>query len=126
MRKCPTEAQEQTAVIEWAEWNKGKYPVLRWLHHIPNGGSRNILEAMNLKRQGVKAGVSDLSLPSKRGGYAGLYIEMKAIDGKPTAAQEEFIRDMKEGGYFATFCYGADEAIKTITNYLEKNYELQF
>mgnify|MGYP004433785991 CR=1 FL=1 len=38
---------------------------------------RDARTAANLKRQGVKAGVPDLHLPVARGGYNGLYIELK-------------------------------------------------
>ena len=48
------------------------------MFHIPNGGSRNKLEASNLKKQGVKAGVPDLFLPVGRGSYHGLFIELKS------------------------------------------------
>ena len=31
----------QIQVIQWCEFNKGKYPMLSDLHHSPNGGKRN-------------------------------------------------------------------------------------
>ena len=37
----PTEAQEQTALFQWAKMQSGKYPELALLHAIPNGGSRH-------------------------------------------------------------------------------------
>jgi hypothetical protein len=51
-----SEATEQERVINWARFYAKDFPELDLLHHIPNGGSRNQLEAANLKRQGVKAG----------------------------------------------------------------------
>ena len=36
-----SEDTEQMAVVSWARWNVQKYPELKWLHHVPNGGSRN-------------------------------------------------------------------------------------
>jgi len=45
---------------------------------IPNGGSRHVLEARNLVRQGVKAGVSDLLiLTPAAGAPRGVAVEMK-------------------------------------------------
>lgn len=61
------EVDEQRAVFEWAEYAKGKYPWLKWMHHIPNGGSRNKIEAVRLKAQGVKRGVPDIFLPYPTG-----------------------------------------------------------
>ena len=72
-----SEATEQERVINWATFYAKDFPELDLLHHIPNGGSRNQLEAANLKRQGVKAGVPDLCLPVARNGKHGLYVEMK-------------------------------------------------
>lgn len=51
-----SEATEQERVMNWATFYAKDFPELALLHHIPNGGSRNQLEAANLKRQGVKAG----------------------------------------------------------------------
>jgi hypothetical protein len=44
-----SEATEQETLIQWCEWQQGKYHELELLYHIPNGGSRNKLEAANLK-----------------------------------------------------------------------------
>ena len=115
-----TEAQEQQAVIAWAAHYQGLYPCLKWLHHIPNGGSRDKKEAVNLKRQGVKAGVSDLFLPCACHGYHGLYIEMKSKNGKLSKKQAEFIEDMIRQGYKAVVCYGAETAIKVIMQYINE------
>lgn len=79
-----SEATEQQAVIRWAGYMSGRYPELELLYHIPNGGSRNKIEAANLKQQGVKSGVPDLCLPVGKGKYNGLYIEMKFGRNKPT------------------------------------------
>lgn len=115
-----TESQEQATLFEWVEWNIKKYPALWFLHHIPNGGSRNKIEAANLKRQGVKAGVSDLHLPVARGGYHSLYIEMKSKTGRISTAQAEWINRVREEGNAAFVCYSAQEAIKKLEWYLEE------
>ena len=79
---------------------------------------RSKREAARFRAAGVKAGVSDLFLPWPRGGYHGLWIEMKALDGRPSLEQKVFIRDMKAAGYAAVFCFGAEEAEAVITRYL--------
>lgn len=56
-----SEDTEQINVVSWANWNMNRYPELKWLHHVPNGGSRNKQEAVKLKQMGVKAGVSDFA-----------------------------------------------------------------
>lgn len=115
-----TEAEEQQAVIDWALYNVNNYPCLKWLHHIPNGGSRDKREAVKLRRQGVKAGVSDLFLPFPTEDYHGLYIEMKSNKGRLSEKQAEFIEDMTRNGYKAVVCYSAEAAISVIKNYIIK------
>lgn len=112
------EAAEQSALIDWSLRVRGKYPELDLLFHIPNGGSRNRIEAANLKRQGVKAGVPDLFLPVARGNYHGLFIEMKYGKNKPTAAQRKWSTALNEQGYLAVVCYGFEAARRAIENYL--------
>lgn len=114
-----SEDTEQIAVIQWAQWNEGRYPELKWLHHIPNGGSRNRLEAVKLKQMGVKAGVSDLCLPYPKGMYCGLYIEMKFGTNRQQDTQKEFLRDMAEAGHYVATCYSAEEAVQVIEKYLQ-------
>ena len=113
-----SEDTEQIQVMNWAHWHTGKYPELKWLHHIPNGGSRNRAEAAKLKEMGVKAGVSDLFLPCPKGIYCGMYVEMKYGNNRHTDRQKEFLNDMAENGYFAVTCYSADDAIKAIEEYV--------
>ena len=71
----PKESEEQSAYFDWLA--KAHPRESRWIHAIPNGGSRHPAEARNLKRQGVKKGVSDIFVPYARHGRHGLYIEMK-------------------------------------------------
>ena len=125
-----SEAQEQIALIQWAKLQSGKYPELALIYHIPNGGSRHPAEAARLKQQGVKAGVPDLCLPVARGGYNGLYIELKAGRNKPTPLQNEWLSWLNQQGYRAVVCWGWQAAKDEIMAYLEegqyvRNMELQ-
>lgn len=101
LAKSGTESGHQRAVFAWAALHLGKWPELRWLHHIPNGGSRGDdarsrqIRGAALKAEGVKTGVSDLCLPVKRGEFSGLYIEMK----KPGKLKSES-KEQKEFGAF--------------------------
>ena len=112
-----SEDTEQMAVISWARWNAQTYPELKWLHHCPNGGSRNRLEAAKLKQMGVKAGVSDLCLPYPKGIYHGLYIEMKYGNNRVQETQREFISDMAAAGHYVCVCYSAADAIGVLAEY---------
>lgn len=78
-----------------------------------------------MKRQGVKAGVPDLCLPVARQGHHGLYIEMKWGQNKVTKNQKQWLDDLQQQGYETTVCYGADEAIRVIKEYLDKGQEVK-
>lgn len=113
------EAQEQSVLINWCELQKNKYPVLDLIFHVPNGGYRNKIEASNLKRQGVKAGVPDLFLPVPNKKFHGLFIEMKWGNNKPTENQDKWILKLSEQGYKVNVCYSSIEAIESIKEYLD-------
>jgi len=113
------ESDEQIALFQWAKLAQGQHPELSLLHSIPNGGKRNIREAARLKREGAKAGVSDIFLPVARGGFHGLYIEMKAGKGSASSNQEWWISEVTKQGYLAKVCFGWIEAKEVIERYLE-------
>ncbi len=112
------ESQEQQALFAWAEYAKGLHPELDMLYHIPNGGKRDKLEAARLKLEGVKAGVPDLCLPVARGGYHGLYIELKAGRNTATPLQRQWITALEREGYAAAVCTGWERSAATLIDYL--------
>lgn len=113
-----TEAQEQTFLFQWAGLAEQKYPDIKLLHHIPNGGKRDKKEAAALRRQGVKSGVPDLCLPSAHGGYHGLYIELKVGRNKTSDNQNMWLEMLMKQNYKIAVCYGWREAADTIEDYL--------
>ena len=118
----PTEHEEQVALFQWAEANEAQYPSLAMLAAIPNGGYRPMTTAAMLKAEGVKAGYPDILLDVARGPYHGLRIELKRADrsNHATDAQREWLTKLNFEGYRVAVCYGAQEAIKVITDYLTK------
>lgn len=115
-----SEAQHQAMVMKWSQQPsiREKWPELALLHHIPNGGSRDAIEARHLKDQGVKPGVPDLCLPVARGRYHGLYIEMKTETGRPTLTQKWWGERLTEQGYFWQVCHGWQSAVQIVEWYL--------
>ena len=119
MQINPKEAKEQAILFEWAVYVTKKYPELSLMFHIPNGGSRNVIEARNLKAQGVRAGVPDICLPVPRGKHHGLFIELKRRHGgRVSDDQRGWIDALNRVGYLALVCHGFDEARKAILDYL--------
>jgi hypothetical protein len=124
------EDSEQALVFEWASY----YPRLRWMFAIANGShlagdsKQRAMQMARLKKQGLTPGVSDIFLPlpqmDDQGLWsAGLFIEMKRrkVDGpsRVSWSQFEFQKGVEQAGYKCVVCYGADEAIAAIQEYLE-------
>jgi len=121
------EHNEQIKVIQYLNILQRKNKVLEFFA-IPNGGSRNKIEAVNLKREGVKAGVSDLCVILKD---RVLFLEMKKPPKKlksgrySTAGisvsenQKRFIEQVNLSSVVsARICYGFNEAKLFIDNYI--------
>lgn len=118
------EDDEQMALMEWAERSRGRWPELRLLLHIPNGGSRGVVEAARFKAMGVKAGVPDLFLPAARCGYHGLWIELKrAKGGRVSPEQMAWLGALEVQGYAAKVCHGWEEAAAALKDYLEGRWK---
>lgn len=106
-----SEDAEQEAVVEYCDLLH--IPIV----HIPNEGKRSLSYAARMKRMGLRSGFPDLLVPLARGGYHGLFIEMKYGKNKTTKEQKEWLERLSAEGYACAVCYNAAEAIKTIENY---------
>lgn len=129
----PTEHLEQAVLFRWADFaendkripqiivNGQKMSVLDFMHAIPNGGKRNIKTANDLKAEGVKAGVPDISLPYPTSRHHGLYIELKRQKGgKVSERQKTWLEYLNNAGYLAVVCKGFEQAKEIILQYLEE------
>lgn len=106
-----SEDAEQEAVVEYCDLLH--IPIV----HIPNEGKRSLSYAARMKRMGLRSGFPDLLVPLARGGYHGLFIEMKYGKNKTTKEQKEWLECLSAEGYACAVCYNAAEAIKTIESY---------
>ena len=117
----PSEEQEQETVFEWVMLMSKQFPELDLLFHVPNGGLRTKSEAVRFKRAGVKPGVPDLILPVPRGGFHGLFIEMKRRrGGRVSEEQQAWIDALRGQMYRAEVAHGAEEACDLIMEYLQE------
>lgn len=143
--KTPLETVEQQLVVTWADHTLFQDPLLNKLYKVglmlfavPNGGSRArskrvrgvSIEALRMKREGVRAGVPDLflAIPVKHGDkvFHGLFIEMKRKRKTDSSVSEEQLawqQRLQERGYASEICYGHQAAIDTIKAYLSLNQE---
>ena len=117
----PTEDAEQMALFRWASLAAPVHPELALLFHIPNGGSRGKAEAGRFRAMGVKAGVPDLFLPVPRGGYHGLFVEMKRTKGgRVSREQQAWLEALRFRGYAAAVCRGWEVAARVIEWYIKQ------
>jgi hypothetical protein len=65
--------------------------------HVPNGGSRHVMEAIALKADGVTAGYPDLVIHAAPGRTC--FLEVKTETGRVSDAQTYFIADLKAYGF---------------------------
>jgi hypothetical protein len=106
----------QAACITWFDL---QYPKIKnLLFHVPNGGNRNIIEAARLKKQGVRAGVSDLILLIPKGQFHGMIIEMKSEKGKTSILQDEWLKLVDNMEYYTIVCNSFDLFRAKINEYL--------
>lgn len=111
------EAAEQIAAMDWIRVKHSW--LVKHTIHIPNERKTSFYFGNLLKRMGVRRGASDLFIAWPSSGYHGLFIEVKSAKGRPTPEQKEFIQLMSDTGYYACFCYGAEEIIAVIQAYLD-------
>ena len=115
----PLESEEQQTLFAWARVMERKYPELALLVHIPNGGLRNMPEAVRFKAEGVRKGFPDVILPVARGAFHSLAIELKRRKGGTVSPEQRaWLAALKEQGWCAAVCRGAAEAITVIEEYL--------
>lgn len=115
-----TEEQHQMSVTEWWAWACRKYHVPEHLFfHPPSEGVRSVVFAARLKKVGWRKGMADIQLfvPSSR--YHALFIEMKAMKGRPQPEQLAYLADLRAQGYAACLCYGDEAAINCIMDYMD-------
>jgi hypothetical protein len=104
-RRQRPEAEIQRAVCDHLRLRA--HPGVLWAH-CPNGGSRDVREAVHLKRMGVLAGVSDLLLWHRGVSYA---LELKAPGGRLSEAQLEFLARFEKAGGYSASAEGIDQAL---------------
>lgn len=116
-RANPEEQQSQALVLSLRQFHP---EIFEHIFHIPNE-SRHAYH----KDSGVKKGVPDFFLTLPRGGYHGLFIEMKAPkrrnhkQGRCSDDQIEFIAMVRGDGYRAEVCYTWQEALTVVLDYCQ-------
>jgi hypothetical protein len=112
--KSQLESKLQQQCVRWFKY---QYP-----HDViasfPNEGKRTIGSALRMKAEGLRAGMPDLFIAVMRGGYGGLFIEMKYGKEKPTDLQEATHSDLRAAGYDVQVCRSFEAFMILVKEYL--------
>lgn len=82
---------------------------------VPNGGSRNAIEAANMKKEGVMAGVSDLIVVAER---RVLFVEMKTRKGRQQDTQKAFQHRVEVLGHRYVVCRSLEDFMRAVNEWL--------
>jgi VRR-NUC domain len=115
--KLSKETLEQITCMNWL---KLQYPaVWECTFHIANERKCSAGYGKVLKKMGVKKGISDIFIAYPSKNFHGCFIEMKSLDGVKSPEQVAWINLMQKNDYFADFCFGSEDFIRTIHKYLK-------
>lgn len=130
-RRTAHEHGIQVGLFDWRAIAVSQLPELALLHAIPNGaalkhsvkvkanGKRVVYsaEGARLRREGLTAGILDVSWPVPRGPYHGLYIEHKSADGSASDEQVKISRMLIEQGYYVAVSRDSLTSINLVREY---------
>ncbi|SEA79970.1 VRR-NUC domain-containing protein [Prevotella sp. tc2-28] len=86
---------------------------------VPNGGTRNSREAVQLKREGALAGVADLVVVIEG---AVLFVEMKTKNNKQQESQKVFQKNVERLGHQYSVCHSLQEFQLAIERFIKDRF----
>lgn len=102
---------EESIQVACVKWFRLQYPNLV-IFAVPNGGSRNLYEAKNMKESGTLAGVADLVIVGNGGKV--LFVEMKAGNNKQEDSQVLFQNKVEKLGHKYIICRSKEQFMKEV------------
>lgn len=111
---------EESIQINTVEYLRWQYPKVKYCASL--GGIRTgYKQAVKAKRTGYIKGFPDLQILEARGGYFGMFLEIKTKKGYPTTEQKEWIEALNKRGYYAVIAKGLENIFDEIDDYLGKD-----
>jgi hypothetical protein len=114
-----SEYEEQVAVFEWAKMNEHLYPCLELLFGSLMGVHLSPKLLNKVTKAGMKKGKPDINLPVSRGGFHGLWIELKIPGNGLSPDQEKMCRHLAAEGNAVYKCVGAASTTRIIEAYVK-------
>ena len=112
-----SESNLQSNVIKYIQL---QYPKVKYCASLGGQYQQFPSQRNKAKATGYVKGFPDLQICEARGGYHGLFIEVKQLKCYATKEQKQWIVDLNERGYYACCLKGLDSIIETIDTYLSK------
>lgn len=106
--------------MAWSALASKQRPELELLFAVPNAAKRSPRLGAYMKAEGLKAGVPDLVLAKPVGPFGALYIELKAMDGRVSPEQKDWLGRLNAAGNYAAVCKGWTAARELIEAYLDE------
>ena len=110
----PTPLEDKLHKEAFKVWRRWKHPDWK-MFHIPNGGRRDIITAVNMKRMGVMAGAPDFVLLSPHSQT--YFLELKRRGGQLSQTQLEFKAWCLKHGYPHAVCDNLEDVIAILSHW---------
>lgn len=111
-------ASEDDVQIAFIDYCRRQRDERKMAFHIPNEAKRSEFGHARMVRKGLFPGAADNFIPAARGGWHGLFLELKAHGKEPTAAQRAFGRDIEACGYAFAWANTIDRAMAVTERYM--------
>lgn len=112
-----SEANLQANVVKYLKY---QYPQVMYCASLGGQYQRYISQRNKAKSTGYVKGFPDLGVYEAKGGYHGLFIEIKQKGGYPTKDQKYWIEQLNKKGYYACCVKGLDNIIQVIDDYMNE------
>lgn len=116
-----TEHQIQSAFFEYVRLMERSDSRYLAIHATPNQGIKGGgFWGQKRKAEGLRKGFPDIAVLLPRGGYHGLFIELKVPPNKTSTEQQQCLQVLKNNGYLAVVITtkNVDDLISYVQDYL--------
>lgn len=128
--------QEDDLAMQCFAEHQKLYPG-RLIYHVPNGGKRNAFEGARMKKMGVRKGMLDYHLPEARGGFIGLWVELKVdyfdpetgklvAKNRMSKEQKEVKAELEALGHKVIECRSVVDFINAVSHYYSSPESFRF
>ena len=110
-----SETKLHTPIINYLQW---QYPYIKSCASLGGQYQRYNSQRNKAKATGYVKGFPDLQITEARGGFFGMFIEIKE-KGYATKEQKQWLKDLTDRGYYAECLKGFDNIKHAIDAYLK-------